>query len=823
VHQLAPPGSVQTHVPRIVRVTVWLALVIACIWIVARAEYRADISAFLPKSPTPNQQLLVDQLKDGAVSRLMLIGIEGADAKTLAAISKGVAKSLRADPQWAVIGNGEAIGIEADGKFLLENRYLLSMRNDAAMWQTENLRNALAESRQLLAQSAGMFVKDLIPRDPTGEVMRMLDELQTRSAADTKHGVWMGKTSSGGPRAVLLAQTRAAGVDLDGQQRAVDAAKRAFETAKAATPDATKATLLLSGTGVFSAASRERIKDDATRFSVIATALVVMLIWWVYRSPRVMGLGLLPVATGVLAGIAAVALVFGSVHGITLGFGATLIGEAVDYAIYLFTLIRRRSDFAAQDATPNAVLTMNTIWPTLRLGVWTSICGFSAMVLSDFPGLQQLGMFSVAGLIAAVLVTRWLLPYLLPNDFQIRPTRLGEKLLVVARQAPRLRIPVALVVVALAAFAVLSKQELWNDDLSNLSPISLAEQKLDEEMRNALGAPDVRYIVVADDATLEPALVKAERASAALEKLRETNVIKSFDSPTAYLPSLAAQRARRDAIPAASELNARFEEVVKASGFAANAFAPFLADATAAKTRPPVTRATLEGTQLAHKVDALIIAKPGRVTAMLPLQGVANEAALRAAIAPLTDANIRLIDMKVESNELYQKYRHQALTYALSGVAAIALLLMITLRSPLRALRVLLPLGFAVVVTAAILLALGVSLSIFHLVAFLLVIGVGSNYALFFDQQAGLGQAQEQEQDQPAAPVMLALVVCNLSTVFGFGALAFSSMPVLKAIGGTVGIGAVLCLIFSAAFIQPAPIEKRDEKRQEKHKERHDA
>jgi predicted exporter len=814
VHQPVPPGNVQTHVPRIVRISAWLALVIACIWIVARAEYRADISAFLPKSPTPNQQLLVDQLKDGAVSRLMLIGIEGADAKTLAVLSKGVAKSLRADAQWAVIGNGEAIGIEADGKFLLENRYLLSTRNDAAMWQAENLRNALAESRQLLAQSAGMFVKDLIPRDPTGEVMHMLEELQTRSAADTQHGVWIGKTSTGSPRAVLLAQTRAAGVDLDGQQRAVDAAKRAFETAKAAT-GATNATLLLSGTGVFSAASRARIKDDATRFSVIATALVVMLIWWVYRSPSVMGLGLLPVATGVLAGIAAVALTFGSVHGITLGFGATLIGEAVDYAIYLFTLIRRRSDSAAQNAPPNAVLTMNTIWPTLRLGVWTSICGFSAMVLSDFPGLQQLGVFSVAGLIAAVLVTRWLLPYFLPNDFQIRPTQLGEKLLVLARQAPRLRIPLVLLVAALIAFAVLSKRELWNDDLSNLSPISLAEQKLDEEMRNALGAPDVRYIVVADGATLEAALIESERASTALEKLRETNVIKSFDSPTAYLPSLSAQRMRQDAIPAATELSARFAEAAKDSGFTANTFAPFLADAAAARTRLPVTRVTLEGTQLAHKVDALIITKPGRITAMLPLQGVANESVLRATLAPLTDASIRLIDMKIESNELYRTYRHQALTYALAGVAAIALLLMITLRSPLRALRVLVPLGFAVVVTAAILLALGVSLSIFHLVAFLLVIGVGSNYALFFDQQAQLDQRHEKAQEQPAASVMLALVVCNLSTVFGFGVLAFSSMPVLKAIGGTVGIGAVLCLIFSAAFIQPAPAEKN--------KERHDA
>jgi len=42
------------------------------------------------------------------------------------------------------------------------------------------------------------------------------------------------------------------------------------------------------------------------------------------------------VLSGALAGVAAVSLGFGVVHGITLGFGTALIGEAVDYSIYLF-------------------------------------------------------------------------------------------------------------------------------------------------------------------------------------------------------------------------------------------------------------------------------------------------------------------------------------------------------------------------------------------------------------------------------------------------------------------------------------------------------
>ena len=102
-------------------------------------------------------------------------------------------------------------------------------------------------------------------------------------------------------------------------------------------------------------------------------------------------LGLVPVASGALAGVAAVALGFGAVHGITLGFGVTLIGESVDYSIYLF--VQRSADWR------------RTLWPTLRLGVLTSIAGFAALLPSAFPGLAQLGLYSIAGLIAAALVT----------------------------------------------------------------------------------------------------------------------------------------------------------------------------------------------------------------------------------------------------------------------------------------------------------------------------------------------------------------------------------------------------------------------------------
>ena len=92
----------------------------------------------------------------------------------------------------------------------------------------------------------------------------------------------------------------------------------------------------MTGPGVFSVDTRDAIRHDVERLSTLSLVLVVALLLTLYRSPRTLALGLLPVLSGVAAGIAAVSVAFGTVHGLTLGFGTTLIGEAVDYSIYLF-------------------------------------------------------------------------------------------------------------------------------------------------------------------------------------------------------------------------------------------------------------------------------------------------------------------------------------------------------------------------------------------------------------------------------------------------------------------------------------------------------
>ena len=82
---------------RLRALALWLIFALACAAVIHAARFSADLSAFLPKSPTKEQQVLLDQLLDGVISRMILVGIEGGDAPARALLSKETAKRLRSE------------------------------------------------------------------------------------------------------------------------------------------------------------------------------------------------------------------------------------------------------------------------------------------------------------------------------------------------------------------------------------------------------------------------------------------------------------------------------------------------------------------------------------------------------------------------------------------------------------------------------------------------------------------------------------------------------------------------------------------------------
>ena len=785
-------------------ITVWVIMLAVCVAIIARSQFTADLSAFLPKTPTPEQQLLMDQLRDGLASRLILVGIDGADATTRSQLSKKTARILRDNPAFVTVNNGEPLNTERDQAYLFNNRYLLSQGVTPQRFTTEGLQDAISDTIDQLASPAGLLIKSLLPHDPTGEMMQLLEQMDNGNRPQLVDGAWASKD---GNTALLLLQTKALGSDTDAQKQAMQAIQQAFDQSMTDVKSSSVATasLVMTGPGVFSVLARDSIKIQVRVIFIISSVLIAILLLLVYRSPIALLLGFLPVATGVLAGIAAVSLGFGVVHGITLGFGTALIGEAVDYSIYLFM----QSDQAgsAEHNEQQRKLWIANVWPTVRLGVLTSVFGFASLLLSGFPGLAQLGLYSIVGLIAAAAMTRYVLPHLLPKGFHIRDVSgVGLRLSNLAQRATRLRWFATLLLAISCVVVFMHRDNLWNSELAALSPVTAADQALDKRLRSSMGAPDVRYMVVVSGTSQESVLQASEKAAVVLQGLVDQGELTAYETASRYLPSVSTQQARLASLPEAASLRANLDAAASGMPVRAGVFAPFLADVEAARNRPLLQRADLENTSMAMALDAMLLQQGERWSTLLPLTAPAggdghsteiNAAKVKQALAQADIPNALFIDLKTESNHLYSGYLHEAITLSLAGLAAIVVLLLFVLRSPMRVLSVILPLAAAVLTVTAGLALFGQQLIILHLIGLLLIVAIGSNYALFFNQQ--LDSAGHTEQVSPRT--YASLLFANVATVLGFGLLAFSSVPVLQAMGLTVAPGVILALVFSAVFM----------------------
>ncbi len=773
---------------RLLVLLAWLAALALGAVVVARTPFAADLSAFLPKSPDARQRLLIDQLQSGPAARTLLIGIAGGDATARAQASRALAAKMRASGLFEQVQNGEAGGFGDAGAWLVAHRYLLSPAMSPEHFSADGLRDAVADTLSLLGTPAGNLFKPLLERDPTGETARIAENLLPAGGPRSEEGVWSSRSTG---RALLLAGTRAAGSDLDGQAQAIGQVRSAFATLGTAGLQ-----LQLSGAPVFSVDSRDRIKTEAVHLAAVGAGVMGLILLLAFASPRALVLAALPVASGVVMGTAAVALVFGSVHGMTLGFGSTLIGETVDYAIYY--LIQARGVAAPGQGWREW---RQRHWPTVRLGTLTSVCGFAALVFSGFPGLAQLGVFSLAGLVAAALATRYVLPVLAPDGAPGRGLRghLAHAAGLLLLALPRLRW--TFLVAGVLALGLLAWQgaPLWHSDLGAMSPVPRAAQALDASLRDDLGASDAGTLVFAQGDDLQAVLRATESAVPRLDKLVDGGVLAGYDSLANLLPSVAAQQARLAAIPEADVLRARLATAMEGQPLRAERLEPFIAEATAARSQPPLELKDVQASPLSAVAGALLLQRNGggwaTVTALHP--GPTFDAArLQAALDGLP--GVQVVGIKPELDSLYTRYLREAMAQVLLGGLAVAVLLGCWLRSWRRLAAVCQPLGLAVLlVLGGLALGHGVAgwpaLGILHLVGLLLVVAVGSNYALFFDQLRQTGQADDD--------TLASLLLANGTTVISFGLIALSHIPALSAIGQVVAPGALLALLLSAAFL----------------------
>jgi len=747
----------------------WFAVAAALALVLfLRLQLSFDLSAFFPRTADLTTEVLLEQLSAGPGSRMMVVGISGGDESERIETGRRMRQALSGEPAFSNVFNGE---VDLDGLSVPEPiRSYYPLMADIN-YSPQALRQALISRLVDLSFGGGRPLRELVVRDPYFVTFDLLRRLVPGGSDGSP---WLAEDGS----AVIAAQTRAPGTDLTAQAKALEVIQNSFDRFRTQ-PDLV---MDVTGVGAFSLELQSTIRAETQLLGILAGSAVVLVLLLVYRSVRMVLLAIIPLGLGYLAGLTLVTLVFDTVHGITLAFGFTLLGVAVDYPLHLYSHSRSEGSQAA----------IRSIWPTLRLGAASTATAYLAMVLSGSQGLSQLGLFTAAGVMVAVLATRTWLPLLLKDQAgDHRPQRNSPN------PVSMRSLPAAVIIAAGAvAVAIFAKGGFWNDDLATLSPVPQERLETDMALREATGTSNLRHQLIVQASDLDSLLEESERVDALLKSAGERGLIGSWSSITALLPGKATQSARMASIPPPDVVSANLQSALAQTAFLESAFTPFQDVLRAIPGNFPLTAEKFENTPLQSWMEAHLARIEDQWVSLVTLSD--PNAEVLKPMAATWGSNVHWVDMQTATGEIMRNFRHDAALAVLLATTIIVVLLLFQGIRLRRLAWVGMTVTAALIVTVCVVFLAHGFLTLVHLVALLLVLGLGLDYALFFSRQ---------ESSTGRRATVESVLACAASTGLAFGILSTSSIPLLRFIGLTVAVGSVANL--ALAWLGSRPLAPR--------------
>ncbi|UMR30530.1 MMPL family transporter [Massilia sp. MB5] len=531
--------------------------------------------------------------------------------------------------------------------------------------------------------------------------------------------------------------------------------------------------LLPAGVILHAAAASAQAESEMSTIGIGSLIGIVLLTWLSFRSLRPILLILLSIGIGCLGAISVCWLLFGRIHLLTLVFGASLIGVAQDYGIYFLS-----NRMAADPALDSRAL-LKRLMPGLSLTLLAAVIGYMGLAFTPFPGLRAMAVFSACGLVFAWLTVVCWFPALI-GGATLRAGALARGYGNLLPRWPllRLRRGTVLAGLALAALAGAGIVRLQpNDDIRLLqnSPKQLVADQI--KLGKLLDAPTpVQYYLVRG-ASEEEVLQREEALKQRLDTLIPQGLIGGYQAMSNWVPSLRTQAARRTLLE---------EKLLAADGPLKAVAAQVEEDAAWVAATRERALAAGEPLQMAAFLAApssepwrhLWLGKvDGGYASIVALRGMNYSGLPRLRSAADGLQGVQWVDKVGEISSVLGRYRAN-----MGWVVGAAYVLVFALLFPRyrgRAWRVLAPTALASVITLAALGWAGHSLQLFHVLALMLLLGVGVDYGIFM---------QEHPDRRDRTP-WLAVGLSAANTILSFGLLGLSHTPALQAFGLTMLLG----------------------------------
>ena len=736
-------------------------------------QFKTDISAFIIAGDNAEEILLASEIQSGTLSRRYILSVDAGQhnqvsssfiqtwLKHIKSIS-GVVDVWATDEKRGALGALSSLYAQYGAQ--LYSRYPEQDLN--AIFTESTMQERAAGLKQALLSPQARLIKKIAVQDP------LLLSLNGFKAFATQ---LQSQTSTRSQYANFILETQMSGMDVPAQLRIQQQIKQIFATQA----HNTEYKLEMTGVPLFAAATQTMIEEDIKFISLFSSLALMLLFLLIFRSFRVLFWVFSVLIMVMTIAILVTNFVFGSVHGMTIAIGSTLIGICIDYPIHAIV-------HAQGLPQTQRLVVIKRIFPSLLMGGVTTLIGYMALGLSGYPGFQQVAVYTATGIIISLLLTRYLFPRLMSGDAKnIKPFRF---ILFWPMFCQRYRRVLLGAIVLLSAVGAVQLDRLqWMQDLQQLTPeldyLKITDKKIRQRM---VSLEPGRFVLVSGE-TVEQTLQGAEQVYQRLDVLKLAGEVDDYFGLYPWLLSEKQQLANQKLLIAGLNEQQRefWRSALQAQGLSLSRLGEL--DYTQSET--------LSLQQVLQSPIARLISNQIVLTGQRPLLIIwlseHDPEATQNALADLE--HVQYFSQRDMLNRLVVDYQHRAEITLLAGLALIVCLLWMRYKNLALTLQTLAPAFLAALMILALWAWTGEAISFLHLIGFLLAVAICVDYGIFYQENRS-GHLTLTYQAMAASMLTSALV---------FGCLIFAETSMLQTLAKVVSCGVVLGFLLCPILIKP--------------------
>ena len=737
-----------------------LAITLGTAWLKKDIHLQTNIFALLPEATQDPRLERAQQYVSQQLNDKVFVVLNAKDDAALAKATTTFKQSVAQSDLWQPLN--AQLDSDKFAQVLYQHRAGLLTLDDQKLLEQQDY-VSLTEQGLLQIMSPGMPVTaELLQQDPLLLFPRYamgLSSLQSNPDIALEDGFATIRDDKGISRLLVL-ELKNSPYNIDYQQKTaiwieqLDSQLRQLQVQPHWT-----GTLLFAQFGTTSA------EKEISTIGLGSTLGIFLLVLFGFRSVRPMLTEMIAVGTGCLVAFAITHWVFGEIHLMTLVFGASLVGVCVDFSFYFMAM-------QSQHRHLNGFAVLKPLLPSLFMGLMTTLVAYIFLSFTPFPGFKQIAVFSMVGLAAAWITSVLLLPRLpaLNAEPAIRTLSFIGKARAVIQNKKGLRYGLIAVIAVVTGSSLIFLQS--NDDIRNLQSMDQQLKQEDQYVRERFMQQQSSEYFVVHGNTAAELEQNEQQLLQKLQLLQSKKALDTFQALGQWLPSEAQQ-----------QHNIQLLQSIPASVLQEYAAALQLKPADVLTWQKQLAQQPLlhPAEMSQHPLAFLQISPTER---LVLLQNVQNVTALEQLNSP----QVQLLRPVNQLSELFQQHRIQAQWLLLSALITLAIGLGI-IYGIKSVLPLVLPVSLALMTTFAIQAWLGVEINLFSIMGTFLIIGIGVDYAIFY----------RHGHDHPQV-VGMALFLCMMSTLLGFGLLSFSHTYAIHCFGLTVLLGVIFSFIYATLF-----------------------